>query len=419
MTLYFIFLFLVPFQDHPVLGAHLFEIGKIPMTAIKLVAIPLVAAAVLLTRPRDAAPRPSAGIFLLFAAFALFQVVGTTLVSPSLRQTDVGTLFSFAVLMFATNMLICTLRRLQMTIRVMVLVETFASMWLYKQYYILHWPRPMGPSSDSNYEALSLVTTVALAVWMARYEERDLWKWAGWICTPILAYGVFISQSRGALLALMVMAALAWVKSRRKGRLVVGFAAAAAFMLAIGPGQMINRIQQIQIQGEAASGAADSTRGRIELARAGIRMMEAHPVFGVGMGQFMSVEFHYNPAVTLPHLAHNTYVQLGAEGGIPTLALYLAILALTLSTCRSSQKLSGVPEDIAALALSFQIGLIGFMVAGIFLTGEYVKEVWIFISLAPNLYAIALQTAAMSRKTVSAQPGPATPMALRPRLRTG
>ena len=423
MTLYFIFLFLVPFQQHPFFGAQLFHAGSFPMTPVKLVGIPLVAAALLLPRPRDAAPRPSAAILSLFAAFALFQLLGTTLASLNFPSGDASTLFSFAILMFATNLLISTQYRMQMTIRVIVLVETFASTWMYRQYYIYHYPRPLGPSSDPNYEALSLVMTVALAIWMTRYEKRDLWKRAGRICTPILAFAVFVSQSRGGVLALMVMAALAWVNSRHKMRLAVGFAAAIVFMLAIAPGQMLKRLQQIQFEGQAETGAEVSTRCRIELARAGLRMMATHPVFGIGLDQFKSVEFHYNPVLTDlepdPHIAHDTYVQLGAEGGIPTLAFYLAILLVTLTTCRRAQKMPGVPDDIAALALAFQFALIGIMVAEFFLSAQYIKEVWIFISLAPNLYAIALQTAAMSRKTVSAQTEPATPKVLRPRLRTG
>src|ERR1700722_10207824 len=127
VTLYYLFLFLVPFQEHPILGAQLFHVGWFPVTPIKLVGVLLVAATILAPRPRDAAPRPGAGILLLFAAFALFQVLGTTL-------------SSFAILMFATSMLISTENRLRNTIRVIVLVETFASTWLYKQYYIYHWP---------------------------------------------------------------------------------------------------------------------------------------------------------------------------------------------------------------------------------------------------------------------------------------
>ena len=66
MTLYYIFLFLVPFQEHPIFGAQLFQIGSFPVTPIKLVGIPLVIAALLLPRPRDAAQRPGTLILLLY-----------------------------------------------------------------------------------------------------------------------------------------------------------------------------------------------------------------------------------------------------------------------------------------------------------------------------------------------------------------
>ena len=61
MTLYFIFLFLVPFQEHPILGAQLFHVGQFPITPIKVVGILLVAATILLPRPRDAAPTAGRG----------------------------------------------------------------------------------------------------------------------------------------------------------------------------------------------------------------------------------------------------------------------------------------------------------------------------------------------------------------------
>ena len=421
MTLYFIFLFLVPFQEHPVLGAQLFHAGSFPVTPIKLVGIPLIVAALLLPRPRDAAERPGAGILLLFAAFGVFQVLGSTLSSLSFPSNDASTLVSFAILMIATSLLVSTKDRLQMTIRVIVLVETFASTWMYRQYYLYHWPRPLGPSSDPNYEALSLVVTLPLAIWLTRYETRPLWKWVGRICSPILAFAVFLSQSRGGLLALTVMAVLAWWNSDHKKRLLAVFFFAAIAMFSVAPGQMLKRIEQIQVQGEAETGAEISTRARVELAKAGVSMMEDHPIFGIGLGQFKSYEFHYNPILIElepdPKIAHDTYVQLGAEGGIPTLLLYLAIFAVTLSICRRSQKLPGVPEDISALALSFQIGIIGVMVAEFFLTAQYIKEVWVLISLAPNLYAISLQAAAATATTVSAQVERATPIVLRPRLR--
>jgi O-antigen ligase len=424
VILYYLFLLLVPFQDHPVIGAQLFHIGSFPVTPIKLVGIPLVAAAIMLPRPRDAAPRPHSSILVLFAAFTLFQVLGTTLSSLSFPTLDASTLAAFAILMVATNLLISNEHRLQMTIRVIVFAETFASTWMYKQYYIYHWPRPLGPSADPNYEALSLVVTVPLAIWLARYELPGLWKWMGRICTPILAFAVFLSQSRGGLLALTVMAALAWFNSQHKMKLMGAFVAATLFLFAISPEQMLDRIRQIQVAGEAETGAEVSTRQRVELAKAGINMMEDHPLFGIGLGQFKSVEFHYNPdlieVLPDPKIAHDTYVQLGSEGGIPTLALYVSILLLTLVTCRRAQRLPGLPEKFSTLALSFQVGLIGIMVSEFFLTAQYIKEVWVLISLAPNLYAISLYLAGVvSTKTVPAEARPATPIVLKPVRRAG
>lgn len=425
MTLYFLFLFLVPFQEHPILGAQLFHVGTFPITPIKLVGVPLLAAALLLPRPRDAAPRPSATVLLLFTAFALFQLLGTTLSYVAFPGDDASTLVSFAILIVATSLLVSTQRRLRMTVRVLVLVESFAATWLYKQYYIYHWIRPIGPSSDPNYEALSLVMTVPLAVWLSLYDDWALGRWIGRACAPFLAFAVFVAQSRGGLLALVVMAGIAWLNSGHKFRLTMGLMAGTGVLFALSPGQFIQRIQQIPLRGQAQTGggAEVSALARLELARSGLHMMEAHPVFGIGLDQFKSVEFLYNPKLAIvepnAHIAHNTYVQLGAEGGIPTLALYLAIMGVTLLTCRRARKLSGVPKDIAGLALSFQIGLIGIMVAQFFLTAEYVKEVWVFISLTPNMYAVCVHAAALSRKTVAAQSEPAGPILLRPRLRTG
>jgi O-antigen ligase len=408
VTLYFLFLFLVPFQEHPILGAQLFKVASFPITPIKLVGIPLVFAALLLPRPRDAAPRSSAAIFLLFAAFSLFQIAGTIVSYQSFPSSDASTMFSFAILMLATNLLVSTQPRLRMTIRVLVLVETFASTWMYKQYYIYHWIRPIGPSSDPNYEALSLVMTVPLAVWLSLYDDWALGKWIGRVCAPILAFAVFVAQSRGGLLALVVMASIAWMNSRHKVRLMMGLAAATVVLFALAPGQMIQRLEQIPFRGQmqTGGGAEVSALSRLELARSGLHMMEAHPVVGIGLDQFKYDEFLYNPRLAYvepnAHLAHNTYVQLGAEGGIPTLALYLAILGVTLTSCRRARNMPGVPEAISALALSFQIGLIGIMVAQFFLTAQYVKEVWVFISLTPNLYAISLHAAGGKKKTATA-----------------
>jgi O-antigen ligase len=412
MILYYLFLFLVPFQHHWLLGAQLVHMGPIPLTPVKLVGVPLVAVALLLPRPPDAAARPPVGILLTFFAFALYPLLGTVLSGLPFPIDPISALIAFAILMIATNLLITTEQRLRNVLLVAVLVEAFASTWLYKQYYIDHWPRPIGPSADPNYEALSLVMVLPLAFWLSNYARRPLWRWSARMCVPVLAFAVFVAQSRGGLLAMAVMAGLAWLESKRKARLALLFAAGASLLFLLGPSRMIQRLEQIQVWGQAQTGAEVSTRTRIELGRAALRMMEAHPVFGVGLNQFEAHEYHYNPLLLSmmprPHIAHDTYVQLGAEGGVPTLALYLAIMAIAFYTFRQIERFPSMPDYLTSLAQAMRIGLIGFLVAAIFLSAQYVKEPWILLALTPNVYVIAMQ-AALARTQTAPVPAPASP----------
>ena len=77
MTLYYLFLLLIPFQTHPKLGATLVSIAGFPVTPIKVEGLLTLAAAFLLPRPRDAARQLPTSISLLYAVFACFPLFGT------------------------------------------------------------------------------------------------------------------------------------------------------------------------------------------------------------------------------------------------------------------------------------------------------------------------------------------------------
>ncbi len=80
-------------------------------------------------------------------------------------------------------------------------------------------------------------------------------------------------------------------------------------------------------------GDVDSNYRRVIMARTGLRMIEAHPVFGIGPEQIQPQFLKYLPAdVPLPlpkgwygHL-HNMYLQYAAERGLPALACILWII---------------------------------------------------------------------------------------------
>jgi O-antigen ligase len=100
-----------------------------------------------------------------------------------------------------------------------------------------------------------------------------------------------------------------------------------------------------------------STNARLLLWKSSLQMLLAHPVVGSGWGTFV----HYYPAYRVPQesttagfFAHNDYLQLALEGGIPALLLHLGVLAGLLTQIRRSlrQKASNAVFERVALLLA-------------------------------------------------------------------
>jgi hypothetical protein len=151
------------------------------------------------------------------------------------------------------------------------------------------------------------------------------------LCATLIAAGLWMTGSRTALattLGIAVASGVLVLARLRQGRrfviagLVVVVLAAAALWI-------------WYPQRTYTASSWWSLQTRIELAKAAFRMTSEHPVFGVGVGSFYQLSNVYVPD-TLNALrkvrenAHNYYLQVAAELGIPGLLLFLAVLATAL-----------------------------------------------------------------------------------------
>ena len=69
-----------------------------------------------------------------------------------------------------------------------------------------------------------------------------------------------------------------------------------------------------------------------------------------------------------PHIAHNAYVEIAAEMGIPVFAVFVALLVSTFRSLARTRRRAVAygQESLAAIALAMQAGLMGACVADIF-----------------------------------------------------
>ncbi len=151
----------------------------------------------------------------------------------------------------------------------------------------------------------------------------------------LVAAGLWLSGSRAALAATVVMAAafaavIGWHRTdRRQWRYgALAGAAVLALGLALAALYPANRNNKV----------AGSVDGRRELAIAALRMSAAHPVFGIGIGRFYDLSDKYGrpqlPSVLSPgstrENSHNNFLQVLGELGLTGLAALLWLLTVAL-----------------------------------------------------------------------------------------
>lgn len=138
--------------------------------------------------------------------------------------------------------------------------------------------------------------------------------------------------------------------------------------------------------------------------RNGLCMIEAPPLVGIGLDQFKSQIGYYNSAFysvfNRNYIAHNTYIYVAAEEGLPLLAVFLMMIWLSLRACRFAER-SAVNEPIAAFASAIQVGLLAFLIARAFLSAQLVKPLWVFVPLSQNVREIARALALFAREPKS------------------
>ena len=140
--------------------------------------------------------------------------------------------------------------------------------------------------------------------------------------------GIVASQSRGALLAavvsLAVVAALRW----RPVRIALPVAAAVVLSLAAlrGQGSVLSEVLKSDSVGDLAV--------RVEIWSRAAQAIGDYPITGLGIGTFRSVVPALYPYVQSDpakvHHAHNLFLQVASDLGLPGLSVFLALVAAFL-----------------------------------------------------------------------------------------
>jgi probable O-glycosylation ligase (exosortase A-associated) len=232
---------------------------------------------------------------------------------------------------------------------------------------------------------------------------------------PVL---ILMTQSRGAFVALCIFTAFALLgprshprePSRSRRRRLVAFGVIGALVVFVAPSGVWDRVHGLKaVSNTDRLEDADregSAKQRFEIWKVATRMINEHPLSGVGLGVYGVAHEGYvqrggfDLTAGGKKDAHNTFLKITAETGIPGLLLFLGLIVSTGFGAERVRRLSRrtLPRSSAQL-FYLEVGLLAFLVAGIFGSFYHLSFLYIHIALLWVMTVIVEQELATARRS--------------------
>jgi O-antigen ligase len=214
------------------------------------------------------------------------------------------------------------------------------------------------------------------------------WYWL-LMLMPITAIMVILgASSRGAQLALLVQLVVMNYRTVFKPKVFITCGIAFFLLWTFLPDEQKERFQTM--------GEDGTSRQRILYWENGIEMIKEHPGLGVGYFNFPAYfEIYYPDDVLLrqAELPHNIFIQIGTDTGFSGLSMFFGFLLIAYRHGRRF-RIDGCEGQQALIGRCANLSLLGFVVAGQFVTVAYYPFLWIHLALV-----VALTNSFQSGKT--------------------
>ncbi len=214
--------------------------------------------------------------------------------------------------------------------------------------------RVRGTIGYPNRYGAILILLLPLAISMAIFAKRSLYKWVLLAASGFGVFGLFLSLSRaswaGFLFAMILFVLLLFRRGLLKPRFV-----AALVMLFLGL-MIVVGANWDRIERRFETGA--DGRFRIRMVDIATGIIQEYPIFGVGLNNY---QWHSYDDFNFWHPVHNEFLRFAAETGIPGAIIFTLLL---LAFLREAYRCILLKDTmINAIAIGVFCGVVAFIIA--------------------------------------------------------
>ena len=270
-------------------------------------------------------------------------------------------------------------------------------------------------SFDSNDVGVVLLVALGLAL-LTFHTSRRLGKVVS--AAILLGIGATLARSgsRGAFLGLLASLAALFLLVQRVplvSRLAFASAVITGLVLLSPPGYW-QQMQTVFKPTEDYNWTAPG--GRKDVWLSGLRYMKSYPVFGIGIGNFARAEgtiseraLNWTPgsAGIKWSAAHNSFVEAGAELGVPGLIVWSSLVfggigAMYRLRRRLPKSWASGDSDQRFLYMAtvyLPVSLVGFGVSAFFVSFAFIDPIYILAAFITGMYVIVERKLAEGRRS--------------------
>lgn len=271
---------------------------------------------------------------------------------------------------------------------------------------------------DANDLAMMVAATLPFAVYFLGAGARPWHRLLALACSGLFVLAIVRTGSRGGFLALLgVGAYLLFFFGAIPVRTRVGFlAGGVALLMAIAGPQYWASMGTLLNPKADYNWSENNEVGRMAIWKRGMGYMAANPVAGVGVNAFPVAEGTLSELASRQELgiglkwsaAHNSFVQIGAELGVPGLIAFALLLwrafAAGWRIARRKFDPRGGRTPMNALGHALVASLIGYAIGGFFLSQAYSALLYAICGILTGLVIVTAAPAAPPDGALAAAP---------------
>jgi len=323
------------------------------------------------------------GLFLAWCSMSLLYAFDSSI--------SAGALFTFTQLVLATLMfstVVDTPARMRGIYWAFVLWAGLSTLIAIDMYYAGMTRMAVGLLHNRNLLAGYINVAIVTAYLLLLSTPQRLGKAVLMVLLPTFFLGLALTLSRTALVTLPITLLFVWyrVVKQRSMLILLGSLFTIVAITLVLPESFWKRAESI---GPAIQNQEDTFGTRVGLWKIGLRMVQDHPMTGVGAANFIVAypRYAHVGVNTKALVTHNTYVGVAAEMGLVGLTLFLLLHILSLRAAGLAVRVGRLEglSDLEILGVTTEVCLISWMLGGLSGNGEGMKILWMLFGLCLSL----------------------------------